>query len=619
MNRHYSGIPKDSPVLAFSVFILAGFLVYLNTFNSPFIFDDFQNILLNPHIRMTSITPEGIAEAFKGPCMTRPLANLSFALNYYFGQYNVQGYHLVNIIIHILNGILLYLLFKATLSISNSSTFIDQRKTENHPPDYFPVIPFLAALLWLVHPLHTQSVTYIVQRMNSMAAMFYMLSLLLYIKGRMKQNSKTDRRDHKGATGNQRLYFAGCLLSGILAAGSKETVATLPFFIFLYEWYFFQDLNPAWAKRHFKWLGCAFILFAVMAAVFLGGNPLASILSGYETRDFTLNQRVLTQFRVVVYFISLLFYPNPGRLNLDYNFSLSDSLFDPIATLFSLCVIIGLVWLAVYTAKKNRLLSFGIFWFLGNLVIESSLIALEIIYEHRTYLPSMFIFLPAAATVCRHIHIPVPASGKRQPMRKARLAAGTGIFCVIALLLSIWTYQRNSVWQDAVSLWTDNVKKSEGKARPLNNLGMALFEEGRFEEAIVRFYDALRIKPDYVKAHSNLGVALIKRGRLKDAAVHLNEALRIRPNYEIYTNLGNVFFRQGDIKEALDMYRKALRTNPGAAEPHNNLGVALCRYGRVEDAIIHFRKALRIMPYYEDAQINLEKALRVVKDFNLCG
>jgi hypothetical protein len=356
----------------------------LNTFNSPFIFDDFQNILLNPHIRMTSITPEGIAEAFKGPCMTRPLANLSFALNYYFGQYNVQGYHLVNIIIHILNGILLYLLFKATLSISNSSTFIDQRKTENHPPDYFPVIPFLAALLWLVHPLHTQSVTYIVQRMNSMAAMFYMLSLLLYIKGRMKQNSKTDRRDHKGATGNQRLYFAGCLLSGILAAGSKETVATLPFFIFLYEWYFFQDLNPAWAKRHFKWLGCAFILFAVMAAVF----------------DFTLNQRVLTQFRVVVYFISLLFYPNPGRLNLDYNFSLSDSLFDPIATLFSLCVIIGLVWLAVYTAKKNRLLSFGIFWFLGNLVIESSLIALEIIYEHRTYLPSMFIFLPAYPYSC---------------------------------------------------------------------------------------------------------------------------------------------------------------------------------------------------------------------------
>lgn len=109
-------------------------------------------------------------------------------------------------------------------------------------------------------------------------------------------------------------------------------------------------------------------------------------------------------------------------------------------------------------------------------------------------------------------------------------------------------------------------------------------------------------------------MALIERGRLKDAAVHLNEALRIRPNYEIYTNLGNVFFQQGDIKEALAMYRKALRTNPGVAEPHNNLGVALCRDRRIEDAIIHFRKALRMNPHYADARINLEKALRVVKN-----
>jgi tetratricopeptide (TPR) repeat protein len=240
---------------------------------------------------------------------------------------------------------------------------------------------------------------------------------------------------------------------------------------------------------------------------------------------------VLTEFRVVIFYISLLIFPHPSRLNLDHNFALSHLLIDPITTLFAIGAIAGLLGVAIYTAKRQRLLSFCILWFLGNLVIESSVIGLEIVFEHRTYLPSMLVGLMAIVLVYRRI--------------KPKWI-GPGVVCALVMVFSVWTYARNSIWSDEVTLWTDCVEKSPEKARPHYNLGTVIGRQGKLKEAMRHYTEALRIEPDHAEAHVNLGNALAAQGRLKEAMSHFSEALRIKPRFaEAHNNLGNALTNQG--------------------------------------------------------------------------
>jgi hypothetical protein len=252
-------------VLALWSLALIVFLVYSNTLGSPFVFDDAPNIKENPHIRLTTLTLGGITRAgFESPSPNRPVANVSFGLNYFSHQYDVLGYHLINILIHVTTGIFLYLFVKTTLSLPSLCSRYKAQKW----------IPFITVLIWLVHPIQTQSVTYIVQRMNSMAAMFYVFSLFLYAKARIAEEK-----------GKRRALFGGCIVAGILALGSKEIAATLPFFIFLYEWYFFQDLSWAWLKRNSLPFAGILVLIAIVAFMYLGAHPLEKLLRTYLARD----------------------------------------------------------------------------------------------------------------------------------------------------------------------------------------------------------------------------------------------------------------------------------------------------------------------------------------------
>jgi Flp pilus assembly protein TadD len=417
-----------------------------------------------------------------------------------------------------------------------------------------------------------------------MSAMFYVLSLLLYAKARLAEKKW-----------RKRVLFAGCILAGIFSFGSKEIAATLPFFIFLYEWYFHRDLSRRRLRRHILPITAVLLLFTVVALIYLGVHPLEKILNDYNGRNFTLAQRVLTEFRVVVFYISQLVFPHPSRLNLDHDFMLSRSLTDPFTTLLSIGVIVGLVGLTVYLAKRERLLSFCILWFLGNLVIESSVIGLEIIFEHRTYLPSMLVILMAVMLVFRYA--------------KPNWLGISGL-CVVVMVFSFWTYQRNSVWGDDVELWLDSAKKSPDKARPHYNLGVALASRGRFEEAIGHFSEALRIKPDYAVAHNNLGNVLASQGKIGEAVVHYSHALRIDPDHaKAHNNLGLALASQGKPEEAMGHFSEALRITPDDAEAHNVLGNALTRQGKIEEAMGHYFEALRIKPDYAGAHNNLGNAL----------
>jgi hypothetical protein len=530
--------------------------IYSRSVRGPFVFDDIVNIQENPQIRLTDLTLNGIVNAgFKSPSQHRPVANISFALNYYFNGYDTEGYHFINILIHILAGILLFYLIKITLELLSASdlkagsekNILPEKRDRSDPASSDIIfISFFTAFIWLVHPLQTQTASYIVQRMNSMAAMFYILSLLLYVKARLS-NSK----------GKKLALFSGCIISGALSLGSKEIAATLPFFIFLYEWYLLQDLNLKWLKRSSIYLIGSIFVIGFIALFFLGAHPIKSILSGYSHRDFTLWQRVLTEFRVVIFYISLIFFPQPKRLNLLHDFPISHSFFDPITTLFSFVVIAGLLVTAIRLAKRERLISFCILWFLGNLVIESSVIGAEIIFEHRLYLPSMFFILIFVSLVYR--------------IGSSKWIGGV-LLCAVVIAFSVWTYQRNIVWSDDNILWRDCIKKSPDQPRQHYNLGAVLARNGNLDEAIKHYRTAIKLKPDYSAVYYNLGNAYARKGDAEAAIYNYRKVLQFDPgSYKSYYNIAKILFNQGKISEAIHNYQKALAINNETPQTLYNL------------------------------------------------
>jgi len=564
------------------IFILAAAtaLIYSNSLKSPFILDDIGNITENRHIRVTELSVGAFINLIQ-ECPVRPVPMATFALNYYFGGYDTFGYHLVNIIVHALNGILLYILVFITLNISRK-----QSSGVLRPPEVpAAFIAFAAALLWTVHPVNTQSVTYIVQRMNSMTAMCSLMALLGYIAARITLRPK------KGA-----LWMAAAISTWLLALGSKETAAVLPFVVLLYEWYFFRDLSPDWLKDKWKYFALVALIFVVLAFVFLGPAPLEklSALRDFSEARFTLGERVLTQSRVVVHYLSLFFYPHPSRLNLDYDFPISHSLFDPLTTLLSVLFLSALLGVGLATARNHRLLSFCIFWYFLNLAIESSVIPLAIIFEHRTYLPFMGLALTLILIIEKAL--------RPNLLRAAVLLVAVGI-------CAVWTHERNQVWQNRLTLWQDAVAKSPGKARPHNNLGLAQLDLGRFDEAIAQFKSVLAIEPEHIEALNSLGLAL-QHKNLTIRAIHYFKTALVHAPLDAMTlnNLGAAYMKLNEIDPAIEQFEHALRIDAAMSPAHTNLGIALIQKGDFIAGVKHLEKGVVLDPENENARTNLNHA-----------
>jgi len=377
-------------------------LGYSNTFNAPFHFDDLPNILQNPlvHIRTLTWDPwESLVRVTYRETI-RVFSMLTFAVNFYFGETNVFGYHLVNLIIHILSGIFLYWLLMLTFDLP-------------HLKDGYSSISYkvalFAALIFISHPIQTQSVTYIVQRMASMGGMFYLLCMVLYVKGR------------RSAGSSRFVYFGALAICYLLGVLSKENVAILPVFLVLYEFYFFQnfDLSPKGKKMVVTLMAVVLVLGAIGFAMW-GKRYIELTVAGYEYRTFTMAERVLTQFRVVLYYVTLLLYPHPSRLNLDYDFPISKTILDPPTTLISVLIVAGLIGYSIWSAKKRPMVSFWILWYFGNLVIESSIFPLEMVYEHRLYLPAAGPFVLFSLWVLRGLERLRQRSGSVKPVAGSR-------------------------------------------------------------------------------------------------------------------------------------------------------------------------------------------------------
>jgi tetratricopeptide (TPR) repeat protein len=548
--------------------------IYFNTLNAPFVFDDLPNIKDNRAIRITQLDFDSLRVAgLQSRSRNRPVANVSFALNYYFGDYDVRGYRIVNVIIHFINGILVYAL--ATILFRLACRIPDQAKPALGEAS-IPAASLLAALIFTAHPLQTQSVTYVVQRMNSLAVAFYLLALLLYLLGRSRQ-----------IAWKRWLLWAVGFASWVLALGSKQIAATLPLIVFLVEWFFHRDLSPAWLRRNVAYPVIAAVLLALVAYVYL---RIPSF--GYESRDFTMGGRILTQFRVVTFYVSLLLFPAPSRLNLVHEFTTSRTLIEPIATLTSLVFLAGLAALGVALGRRQRLLSFCILWFFVNLVIESSFIGLEMAFEHRLYLPVFGSSLAASYLLFG--------------LLSDRRAAAVSIAALVVVALAGAAHVRNRVWRDPVTLWADVVTKSPGRARARSNFAIALFERGDVERAIEQFAEARRLDPDYrqvsdnvARAHNNIGTIRVKEGRFGEAIAHYREALRINPTLRATSNsLAWMLATCGD--DRLRDPAESIRLSEAGARETNSrdpaildtLAAGYAAAGRFEEAIRTAQQAM---------------------------
>lgn len=564
--------------LIISIIILLGGIIYFNILQAPFTFDD---AIIQQEREIASLQAGELDGTVTHPKMikalltrTRPVAHLSFYLNYYLGGDNPFGYHLTNVIIHLLSTITVFFLIQITLNLP---------VTRDRYKDARPKLAAIVSLLFLCHPVQTQAVDFVVQRMASIMALFYLLSILLYLKGRIIFAK------------NKKLFYIGSAFSALLAFGSKQNAVTLPFFIGLYELYFFQGVDWEKIKKRLPLLGAVLTLPVLLGLIYTKFDLFSRFIEGYKDRPFNMWQRLLSEFRVVVYYISLLFYPHPSRLNLDYDFPFSHSLVNPLSTLLGLSIILGLLGVAFYLIKRRPVVSFCILWYFGHLVIESSIYPLDLVYEHRLYLPSIGFFLIIALAFIK-LSSGIP--------EKLRLKVELGVMGALVILLGWGTSQRNRVWLSEISLWEDVVRKSPNKARPHNNLGKAYAATGLADKtrtdlpdkAIVEYKRAIEINPKNFVAHDNLGQSYGRKGMHKKAIKACRRAVEINPNYlQGYNNLGVAYNKVGMYKEAVKACLEALRIKPNYAKSHFNLGKGYEGLKKYDRALEAYKFAWKLM------------------------
>ncbi len=573
--------PHKEALLNISVAILlclVGVVVYSNTFTSSFHFDDHNYIVTNVAIKKLSNL--GLVW---GAWSTRFISFLSFALNYRFWGLNVIAYHITNLAIHIACAFLVFWFIRLIFSTP-------LMKDDAKPDRSSVFIALLASLIFLTHPIQTESVVYIFQRTGLLAGFFYLFCLCLYLKYRISTQKRPS------------LYICS-LVMALLAMFSKENTVTLPLMIILCEFYFFKtDKRIEWKYA----LPFLVILPIIPILLFFTKSAISSDIEKLvapSTYSHSELYYFLTQFRVMLTYIRLSFIPI--NQNLDYDYPLTKTLFD-LPSLVSLFVLIAIVIAAVKLFKRYKLISFSIFWFFLTILPESSLIHVkkDIIFEHWLYLP-IFGYGLFLVSIAYYL------------FGKNFFKSIVSILLAIAACYSILTYNRNLVWRDELTLINDTIRKSPQKARPYGIRGNAYVLLGDIDKAISDYNRAIEINPNFTEVYSNRGNIYFNLGNFKEAISDYNKAIEIDSKfYPAYTNRGNIYFNLGNFKEAISNYNKAIELNPSSVLSYDNRGQAYYSLGNFNQAVSDFSKAIEIEPKYIPAYNNLGLAYFDKGDFD---
>lgn len=527
---------KDA--IAVALVLLLGIFAYSSSLRGEFVFDDVPQIVDNPAIRALG--------SFLGPSGHLPnriVAYFTFALSYLAGGYDPFGWHLANLVIHLANAVMVW----AFVVLA----FRSPRLRSSALVPASGALAFTSAALFVAHPLATQAVSYVVQRITSLATFFYLLAVVLYLAWRLR----------RGARGQVALY-AGVLVSALLAVRTKEIAFTLPVAIALVEWAFLEG-----GKR--RWLPIVPVLaLAMLIPISLVdlGKPASTLLASADSSTRVLapagrHDYLRTQAVVVTRYLGLLALP-VGQ-TIDHEMAIRRSWLAPdvAGSALLLASLAGLgAWLAWRSTPRGnrpaldpsvRLVALGIGWFFLTLSVESSLIPIaDVMNEHRVYLPSAAL-LPAWATL---LALLLRRIDPRHVARHTAIVGG-----LAASVLAVVTWNRNAVWRNEEALWRDAAAKSPGHWRAVSNLGAALTRQQRFPEAVSVMRAALQIDPRSVAARVQLGVVLYLAGKPQEAEVELRKAVALDPNDAAALFNLAVFLRGTDRRQEARPYQERLR------------------------------------------------------------
>jgi Flp pilus assembly protein TadD len=613
LSRHFLTLCVS---LVLIVVILA---VFWQVRNHEFIkFDDDEYVTNNPHVK-SGINLSGVIWAFMAMYSNNwhPLTWLSHMLDCELYGLNPGGHHLTNLLIHVANTVLLFLVLKRMTGALWRSSFV--------------------AALFALHPLHVESVAWVSERKDVLSTFFWILTMETYLR---YVNSP---RVHRY------LLVLLCFVMGFL---SKPMLVTLPFVLLLLDYwplgrFRFGELGSNRNVSTQKSLNLSdqrssalhlvlektpfFVLSAVASILtFLAQQSGGTVKS---LKVFPLGTRIANALVSYVSYIGKMIWPN--RLGIFYPYPDRVSIWQ----ITEAALLLGCVSVLVIRASyKRRYLGMGWLWYLGTLVPVIGLVqvGLQAMADRYTYVPIIGLFI----MIVWGVH----DIFKGWQHQKTAFAVSTGfLFSVLAMV----TWAQVQHWQNSIMLFkhtlevtsknslmhydlgvimlrqgryseaiahlNESLRIEPGDADAHNNLGLALGRQGKIQEAMVHYAEALRIKPDDAGAHNNLGVALARQGKMQEAMVHYAEAVRIKPDLaEAYGNIGNSLAQQGKIKEAIDQYNKCLQINPDFPDIHRNLGICFGEQGRIEEAIAHFKEALRIKPNFADAHYSLALAYLMI-------
>ena len=585
------------------LYVFLGFLIYSIVLSEGvFLFDDFEYVVGNPIIQDFS---------YFNLSDPRQVGYMSFALNYAIGGENPTGYHLFNVIIHIINALIVFSLVGVLFDVISPE--------DSGSKKWHTAAAFLSGLIFLVHPIETQAVSYITQRFTSLCTLFYLLSVLLYLMARVRLEKA---RPHNTAY----ILYALSILNVVLAMKTKEIAFTIPFTIAVFEFLLFK--GSAFSKRRYIFLIPYMATLVIIPLSLIGpewglirpGEGIAEVVR--KDKLYDLYERppfdyFITQFRVIVTYIGLLFLPVSQKAV--YDFKVSHSIFE-LKVLLSLGLLLLIMGYAVYLWRKAagadtedasdyKLVSIGIIWFFITLSIESSIIPIkDIIFEHRVYLPSAGFFASCSVLLLRLVR---------------KIQAGVSDFVKIGILaliigipLAAGAYIRNEVWTDELKFWDDVVKKSPDKAIGYNNRGNAYGKLGQFELALRDIDRTIASFPknpreklaweDSDFTPTNMAKTFMNRGQIYSA---LGDIARSKADYNRAKQVmimpldtdnmlkqGDMYAKHGSYERAIEEYNKILAWNPQNIEALNNRGNAYSRSNRYKEAVNDFDNVISLDP-----------------------
>jgi len=543
-------------ILSFTIFVL-----YYPSLQGSFIFDDYPNIINNYDTLIKNLSFSSIWQAmYSTHGGIRPFAHLSFALNYYFFGLNPFYYHVINVAFHCINSFLVFVLLKEV-----SKKWLVEYKNS--------FIPMFGALFFAVATIQTSAVSYIVQRMALGMTLFALLSLIFFVK---------------------RKYVLSVLM-WILALGFKENAALVPFIILLFLWVENEKNKTVFSV--------SFIVTFLIVSLFLFSpmlNFYDKIVSGYDSRTFTLTERLLTEPRVIFHYFSLIIYPLYSRFVLHYGFFISKGLFTPFTTFLSIFSLVGISLIGIFS--KGKWLSFWILFIIITLSLESSIIPLDIAYEHRMYFPMVGVSALFGYFVNKYVN-------KRFVI----------VFVVIFLIFSgINTFLRNRQYHSYESILKQDFNNYPNNPRLLHNLFAIYLQKGEKNKSYYYLCKSLENNSFYYNDYVDFSNLIVEKSGVNSGIRYLKNVLRtkrkINKTYLILWKIAKLYEVKNDVKVAEQHYLLALQLQKKSVKVFRDYGLLLFKNGKYKEGYYYMKKAYRLR---ENNHVVLSCLIQMANRLNL--